>query len=498
MVASEAVPFSKTGGLADVVGALPQGLRAAGHSVAVVVPLYRMTRLENPDTVYPSLTVPLGSGLRFPSVQAITRDGVRFYFVADPELYDRPALYGGPSGDYPDNAERFATLCRAALEIAKLDFRPDLVHCHDWQSALAPVLLRSLYARCPTVGQVPVLFTIHNLGYQGQFGAEALDQIGLPRDLFTMDGLEFYGKVNLLKGGLVYADAINTVSRGYAREIQTPEYGFGLDGLLRHRNQVLSGILNGVDYSHWDPATDKFLAANYTLEDRRGKRRCKKDLLELFGLPADKLDRPLIGIVSRLSAQKGADLIAQVAASLLAEDLSLVVLGAGDAVYEELFRDLARRYPTQVAVRIAYDDAVAHKIEAGADLFLMPSRYEPCGLNQIYSLKYGTVPVVRATGGLDDTVETYNPSTGKGNGFKFSEYTGEAMMGAVRKALATYRTPEDWARLTANGMRQDFSWDASAAQYIQLYKRTIEARQGPKPIEARRPSGAKIEVLATT
>ncbi|MBI3665052.1 MAG: glycogen synthase, partial [Acidobacteria bacterium] len=327
MVASEAVPFSKTGGLADVVGALPQAVQTLGHQVAVVLPLHRMTRLDQPATLFPSLTVPLGPHTCFPSVQTVVHQGVKFYFVAYPLFFDRAALYGTPAGDYPDNAERFALFCRAALEIAQLDFHPDLIHCHDWQSALAPVLLRSVYSRATALSSIPALFTIHNLGYQGLFAPEVLDQIGVPAGLFTVDGLEFYGKVNLLKAGIVYSDAINTVSRGYAREIQTEEYGFGLDGLLRHRSLVLSGIVNGVDYSQWNPATDKHLAANYSPGDLSGKRKCKQDLLEQFGLPADKLDRPLIGIVSRLSAQKGADLIAEAAQELMAEDLVMVVLG---------------------------------------------------------------------------------------------------------------------------------------------------------------------------
>ena len=289
MVASEAVPFAKTGGLADVVGALPHALAGLGHEVAVVLPLYRMVKLEKAATLYPSLTIPLGTETRFASVHTVEQGGVKFYFVGYPLFFDRAALYGTPAGDYPDNAERFALFCRAAVEIAQLDFRPDVIHCHDWQSALVPVLLRSVYARAPLLSRVPVLCTIHNLGYQGLFRRETLAEIGVPESLFTPDNLEFYGKVNLLKGGLVFSDAINTVSRGYAREIQTEEHGFGLDGLLRHRSLVLSGILNGVDYSHWDPATDKNLAANYTPEDLRGKKKCKKDLLGQFGLSAENL-----------------------------------------------------------------------------------------------------------------------------------------------------------------------------------------------------------------
>jgi len=476
MVASEAVPFSKTGGLADVVGALPQALSALGHDLGVVLPLYRMTKLENPATVFDSLTVPVGPQVHFPAVRTLTRDGVKFYFVDSPVFFDRAALYGTPAGDYPDNAERFALFCRGAVEIAQLHFRPYVFHCHDWQSALVPVLLRSVYSRSPAASRPPVLFTIHNLGYQGLFHPDVLSQIGLPAGLFTIDGLEFYGKVNLLKGGLVFSDAINTVSRGYAREIQTEELGFGLDGLLRHRSAVVSGILNGVDYAQWDPSTDKHLAAGFGPGRLAGKRQCKQDLLAAFKMPEANADRPLIGIVSRLTVQKGADLIAQVAEELMAEDLALVVLGSGEKAYEELMASLARRFPDKVGVRIAYDDALAHKIEAGADMFLMPSRYEPCGLNQIYSLKYGTVPVVRATGGLDDTVEDFDPATGAGTGFKFREYTGEAMMEAIRRALQAFQAPAQWKKLMANGMAQDYSWGASAAQYARLYESLAAGR----------------------
>jgi starch synthase len=477
MVASEAVPFSKTGGLADVAGALPHALHALGHEVGVVLPLYHMTRLDHPDTLFPALTVPLGPQTCFPAVQTVVHKGVRFYFVSYPVFFDRAALYGTPSGDYPDNAERFALFSRAALEIAQLHFHPDILHCHDWQSALVPVLLRSLYGRSPALGRAAVLFTIHNLGYQGLFARDVLRHVGLPESLFTIDGLEFYGKVNLLKGGLVFSDAISTVSRGYAREIQTEEYGFGLDGLLRHRSLVLSGILNGVDYSHWNPATDRHIAARYSPHDLRGKRACKRDLLAAFGLPEANLDRPLLGIVSRLSAQKGADLIGDVAQELMALDLYLVVLGSGDALYEDLFRTLAARHPDKVAVRIAYDDALAHKIEAGSDIFLMPSHYEPCGLNQIYSLKYGTVPVVRATGGLDDTVQQFDPATGAGTGFKFHDYSGQALLGALRPALETYRDTPRWRELMLRGMAQDYSWDASAAQYLRLYEGLLVSRR---------------------
>jgi starch synthase len=478
MAASEGVPFSKTGGLADVVGALPLAIAGLGHDVAMVLPRYRMTKLAESKTLLPSLTIPLEKRLHFPAVlEGPSEKGVRTFFVDYPAYFDRDALYGTPQGDYLDNAERFALFSRAVLEIAKLVFTPQVLHCHDWQAALVPVLLSTAYAGDPVLQDVGTMFTIHNLGYQGLFAPHVLDDVGLSWDLFTMDRLEFYGSVNFLKGGLVYSDFLSTVSKKYAAEIQTPEYGAGLDGVMRKRAAVLTGILNGVDYSEWSPATDRFVAAHYTAEKLGGKKACKKDLLEQFGLPTAQVGRPVIGIVSRFSAQKGADLIADIADALTKEDFTLVALGTGDAQYEELFKRLAGEYPERIAVRIAYDNTLAHKIEAGADMFLMPSRYEPCGLNQIYSLKYGTVPIVRATGGLDDTIQPWNEAEGSGTGFKFAEYRGEALLDVIREALAAFQNQTAWHHLMRNGMAQDYSWDASAREYVKVYQRIIGMEQ---------------------
>ena len=474
-VASEGLPFSKTGGLADVVEALPKALVGMGHEVGVVLPRYRGTKASS--VLLPSLTIPMGDRLRFPAVVDGSRvAGVRYYFVDDPEYFDRDQLYGAQGKDYPDNAERFGEFSRAAIEIAKRVWLPDVIHCHDWQSALVPVLLRTVYAADPLLRGVPVVFTIHNMGYHGLFPREILGGLGLPESLFHMDALEFYGKVNFLKAGLVFADYLTTVSRKYAQEIQTPEYGHGLDGVVRKRADRLQGILNGVDYSVWDPEQDTFIAARYSSKDLSGKRACKKDLLEQCKLPVEDLVRPVIGIVSRFTDQKGFDLIAQVAGELLAEDLALVALGAGEPKYEQLFRDLARRFSGKVGAKIAYDNALAHKIEAGADMFLMPSRYEPCGLNQIYSLRYGTVPVVRATGGLDDTIEPFDAKSGRGTGFKFNAYEGRALLACVRQALKAYKDQKAWAKLQANGMAKDFSWQTSAAEYARLYGVARKAR----------------------
>jgi starch synthase len=326
------------------------------------------------------------------------------------------------------------------------------------------------------VRSLPVVFTIHNLGYQGVFPQEAMRKIGLPDNLFTMDALEFYGKVNFLKGGLIYADYLTTVSRRYAKEIQTPEFGSGLEGVIRNRAERLVGILNGVDYGVWSPEADKLIAQNYSAHNLDGKKVCKKDLLAAFKLPEENLERPLIGIVSRFADQKGFDLIAEIAGDLMKENLAIVALGTGQPEYEKLFKSLAEKYSARVGVKIGYDNTLAHKIEAGADMFLMPSRYEPCGLNQIYSLRYGTVPVVRATGGLDDTIQNFSPKTQQGTGFKFEEYDGEALLACVRAALKAYRDPKAWHAVQANGMAKDFSWKTSAAAYVTLYEAAKRAR----------------------
>jgi starch synthase len=467
-VASEGLPFSKTGGLADVIEGLPQALVSLGHEVAVVLPRYRGTKAA--VTVVPSVTIPIGTRLRFPGVADGTMvSGVRYFFVDDPAYFDREGLYGGRGGDYPDNAERYSEFCRTTIEIAKLVWPPDVLHCHDWQTALVPLLIRTSYGDDPAVKDIPVVFTIHNMGYHGQFGREVLERAGIPPATFHPGGIEFYGNVNLLKGGLVYSDYLTTVSRKYAQEIQTPEFGYGLDGVVRGRADRLVGILNGVDYKLWNPEKDKLIAMKYSARDLGGKQACKQDLLASFELPPENLTRPVIGIVARFADQKGFDLIAERAHELMQEDLVLVVLGTGDRRYEDLFRALAKAYPGRVGVKIAYDEPIAHKIESGADMFLMPSRYEPCGLNQIYSLKYGTVPIVRATGGLDDTIETFDVEQGTGTGFKFVEYSGAALLQCVRQALQFFSDERIWKRIQLNGMAKDFSWKASAAEYVKLY-----------------------------
>jgi starch synthase len=474
-ISSEGLPYSKTGGLADVVEALPRALQASGHEVAVLLPRYHGNKITS--TLVSSVSTQLGDKMRFPAIgEGTPVMGVRYFFVDDPAFFDRAHLYGDKAGDYPDNAERFAEFSRVAIEFTKRVWLPDVIHCHDWQSAMVPLLLRTQHANDPVVRSLPVVLTIHNLGYQGLFPQTAMKNIGLPDTLFTMDALEFYGKVNFLKGGLIFADYLTTVSRRYAKEIQTPEYGWGLEGVIRNRADRLVGILNGVDYGVWSPEADTLIAQKYSINSLEGKKACKKDLLASFRLPQENLDIPLIGIVSRFVDQKGFDLIAQVAEELMDENLALVALGTGQPEYEKLFKGLAEKYSARVGVKIGYDNTLAHKIEAGADMFLMPSRYEPCGLNQIYSLRYGTVPVVRATGGLDDTIQSFASKTHQGTGFKFEEYDGAALLGCIRAALKAYRDPKVWHAIQANGMAKDFSWKASAAAYVTLYEAAKRAR----------------------
>jgi starch synthase len=473
--ASEALPHAKTGGLADVIEALPRALVKLGHEVAVFLPRYR--GVKSNSVVMPSLTIPQGTRLRFPAISSgAVQRGVRYFFLDDPFYFDREGIYGEKDHDYPDNAERYTEFSRATIELAKQIWTPDIFHCNDWQTAMVPALLRSSYADDPAVKDIPVVFTIHNIGYHGVFPPDAILKAGIPQGLFHPGGIEFFGSANFLKGGLIYSDYLTTVSRKYAQEIQTPEFGFGLDGVIRSRADRLIGILNGVDYSAWSPEKDTLIPAKYSAKNLEGKKTSKQKLIEEFQLHSDNLSRPVIGIVSRFADQKGFDLIAAIARDLMHEDVLLAVLGTGERRYEDLFRALATDFPGRVGVKIAYDNALAHLVEAGSDMFLMPSRYEPCGLNQIYSLRYGTVPIVRATGGLDDTIETFDLEHGTGTGFKFVEYSGGALLYAVRQALHYYADDRIWKRIQLNGMAKDFSWNTSAAEYAKLYEAARAAR----------------------
>ncbi len=471
--ASEVAPFAKTGGLADVAGALPRALARLGTDVRVVMPKYRSidaVRYGLRDTGL-VLEVPVSSRTERARVLEGRLDGgnggpaVPVYFLEAARYYDRDGLYGVAGKDYEDNAERFVFFSRAVVELARQGpFAPDLFHGHDWQTGLVPVYVKRLYAGDPRVGGAATVFTIHNLGYQGLFWHYDMHLTGLGWELFTPEGLEFWGKLSFLKAGLVFADLLTTVSPTYAKEIQTPETGHGLDGVLRARADRLVGILNGIDVDEWKPATDPHIARTYTARALGGKNACKADLQQTFGLPV-KPKVPLLGVISRLADQKGFDLLAPILPSLVERGVQFVLLGTGDPAYEDLFRAMARRWPEQIGVRIAYDSVLAHKIEAGADMFLMPSRYEPCGLNQMMSFRYGTVPIVRATGGLDDTVGE------GGNGFKFREYDTAAFLGAIDRALARYQDTKAWQAFVRRGMAADFSWDASARRYLEVYDR---------------------------
>jgi starch synthase len=465
MISSEAAPFAKTGGLADVLGSLPAALGSYGDEVAVVIPRYGSIDLKSARRVWDNLAVYFGADSYPVSIYRAPAE-YPVYLVDCPPLFDRKGFYGESGVDYPDNHIRFAVFCRAALSVARFLFRTDIFHCHDWQTGLVPAYLRTTFACDPTFMGCRTLFTIHNLGYQGLFPKTVLAEVALDPAVYRPDGMEFFGRVSYLKAGIEFADAVNTVSPTYAREIQTPEFGFGMDARLRARAAVLSGILNGVDYTDWSPETDTHIAARYSAEDLSGKVECKRRLVEEFGLPAAAMERPLLGTVSRFTRQKGADILAEIAAQIVAEDVYLVALGTGDPEYEDFFRRMQQEHPGRIAARIGFDNGLAHRIEAGADMFLMPSHYEPCGLNQIYSLRYGTVPVVRATGGLDDTIE-------EGTGFKFAEYTGQAFLEAVRAAVRAFADREAWQRMMLRGMAKDFSWKKSAAAYSALYGRLL-------------------------
>jgi starch synthase len=391
-------------------------------------------------------------------------------------MFNRPELYGPHGGDYSDNAERFGLYCRAVLEATKLLGVPDVFHIHDWQASPVAIYLRTIYASDPALRKTAVVLTIHNAAYQGTFPPTTTDQLLLPWDIFTMDKVEQFDRFNCLKGGLVYSDILTTVSRKYAEEIQTPEFGENLDPVLRARTSDLRGILNGVDYAKWNPATDTNLAAPYTADDLAGKAACRADLLRAFGLDNVEYTTPVIGIVSRFASQKGFDMVAQIAAQLSDREIAVVALGTGEPVLEKFFRDWAFWHRGNVAVKITYDDALAHKIEAGSDMFLMPSKYEPCGLNQIYSLKYGTVPIVRATGGLDDTIEEWNATLGTGTGFKFYGYAPLDLLAAIDRALSAFRDKEGWTQLMRNGMSRNYSWHQPAREYAAVYDEAAHRR----------------------
>jgi starch synthase len=485
LIASEVAPFAKTGGLADVAGALPRALAALGHDVRILLPKYRGAEAHATETriVVPNIQVPLGDRVAEGAlIEAHGPSGVPVYLLEHEHYYNRDSLYGTADGDYWDNCERFVFFCRAALEgMARLDaarspirWQPQVIHANDWETGLVPVYLRTLYRDHPLLGRLASVFTIHNLAYQGVFWHYDMPMTGLGWDLFTPAGIEFYGKLNFMKGGLIFSDLLTTVSRTYAREIRTPAFGSGLEGVLEDRSQDLHGVVNGIDYEMWNPQKDPAIAHPYSAEDPEPKAVCRETLRRELGLEDGA--GPVIGIITRLAEQKGMDLVLEALPGILAEGGQLVVLGSGDAHLEEAFRAATAAHRGQVAVRIGHDDELSRRIYAGSDAFLMPSRYEPCGLGQLIALRYGSAPIVRRTGGLADTVTEFDPARRSGTGFVFDAFTPDALLAAVRRAASTYRQPPLWKALVRNAMAEDFSWDASAREYVTLYRKALRAR----------------------
>jgi len=472
----EVFPFAKTGGLADVAGALPKALSKIGMDVAVVMPLYKMVDRHRFNLVntHKKASAPIdGRAVEAAIFEADLpgAEGVKTYFVDVPAYYNRDHLYQTPKGDDPDNAERFIYLSKIIPEVLKaVDFRPDVVHVNDWQTGLTPLYLKTLYRDDPFFNGTATLFTVHNLGYQGVFWAYDMHFTGLGWEYFTPEGLEFYGKMNIMKGGLVYSDLINTVSRTYSKDIQTPEFGHGLDGVLRMRGGDLHGIVNGIDSEEWDPATDRHIYVSYGPGEYKGKQENKKELQRALGLaPGTK---PLFGLISRLADQKGLDILSGAMEEMLRTGAQFAILGTGDEKYHKLLSGLAKKRPKQVSVTLGFDAKLANRIYAGSDMFLMPSRYEPCGLGQLISFRYGTVPLVRKTGGLADTVKNFR--NGKGNGFVFAEYSSKALMKAFNAALDAYSDKKGWRELVGRVMEEDNSWTRSAKEYVKLYKKAVE------------------------
>lgn len=470
IAAAEAVPFVKTGGLADVIGSLPQALKGLGADVRVILPKYEEipAAFKAQMTKKTELTVPLSWRQQYCGIEELVYQGVPFYFIDNEYYFKRTRLYG-----HYDDAERYAYFSKAVLEcLPALDFKPDIIHCHDWHTGMVTVYLKSHYNHKPFYQGIKTLFTIHNLGYQGIFAPTIVeDVLGLDQSYFVPDKLEFHGGVNFMKGGLVFADLISTVSRTYAEEIQFPYFGEKLDGLLRQRRADLTGIVNGIDYNIYNPATDERIFAKYDIDTLDKKQQNKASLQQKLGLPVRR-DVPLIAMVSRLVASKGLDLIAHIVDELLGhEDVQLVVLGTGDAKYERLFEHLAWQYPGKVSANLCFDEKLAHQIYAGADIFLMPSHYEPCGIGQLIALRYGTLPVVRETGGLKDTVLSYNKYTGQGNGFTFAHYNAHDMLYTIKRALGLYYDKPVWNQIVHNAMASDYSWQESAKHYAELYQK---------------------------
>ncbi|HWF44487.1 MAG TPA: glycogen synthase GlgA [Candidatus Kapabacteria bacterium] len=491
-LSSEVFPFAKTGGLADVSAALPQELRMLGHDVRAMMPKYGFIgeKRQNIHLInrLQGMEFQIGNKLVVMNAKSSAiltpRTRIQMYLLESEDYYERPGLYIDPATgkDYPDNDERFLAYALAAFDLCKrLLWKPDIIHCNDWQSGLVPALLKSVYKDDPFFTQTKTVFTIHNLAYQGNFPASTFPKLGLPQDFFTPEGIEFHGNVSYMKAGIAYADAITTVSETYAQEIRTKEFGAGMEGILTKRKRDLYGVLNGIDVSIWDPQKDSNVIKPFSVENLAGKEECKRDLCLSMGIPYEE-GRPLLGMIARLSDQKGLDLLASIMDNIIKDGAQFVLLGSGDKKYEELFSKLQKKYPDRIGVYLGFHDNLAHKIEAGSDIFLMPSEYEPCGLNQMYSMHYGTVPVVRKTGGLADTVIDIEAATRRtgATGFTFEKYDAKAFWKALDRALQTYRNSKDlWKQLQINGMKKDFSWDRSAVKYAEIYEKVLGTSKGP-------------------
>jgi starch synthase len=479
IVAAEITPYAKAGGLADVVGALPGALAAAGCEVSVIFPGYKSAlNILSGAFVADRMSVEVGArNERFTVRGAPGAHGVRYYLIEHPDYFGRDGIYGHNGRDYPDNLRRYVFFGRAAAATIARLIKPEVVHAHDWHAAVVPIVIAADPVMRESFAHVLSVFTIHNLAFQGICDPGEFPLLNLDWKYFSMDCLEFHGNLNLMKGAVMLADAASTVSPTYAREVtESAELGFGLEGVLRGRGGRFIGILNGADYHEWDPGHDELIAARYGSASREDKRACTADLRQRLGLPASD-GTPIVGMITRMTPQKGLDLLRDALESVMALDLQLVILGSGDPALEGYFRDAEGRYPGRLRMVTAFDNALAHRIQAGADIFLMPSRFEPCGLTQMYALKYGTAPVVRATGGLRDTISEFEPHSGHGNGFVFQEYHGAALTAALARAVEVHRNPESWGRLMDNCFAADFSWDRAAHEYVDWFKR-LRAERG--------------------
>lgn len=479
-VASEMVPFATTGGLGDVLGSLPREIAKLGHRVSIFLPKYKKITQKKLtlDLACAKLQIPLGSDVETANIYSYRNNEINIFLIEHEEYFDREELYGTPLGDYPDNDRRFSFFDRAIVEsLKKLKIKPDIIHCHDWQSGLIPVYLKTLYQADPFFKKTKTIFTIHNLAYQGNFPPDSIPVTGISWDEFKFDRLEFYGKISFLKGGLVYSDMLTTVSERYAQEIQTPGFGCGLENVLARRKDHLTGIINGINPDEWNPEKDPDLSANFNSKSLKGKKKCKEIFQKENQLDIDP-DVPLFGFIGRLVDQKGLDILVPAIEEMAKENWQLTVLGTGDEEYHKALKVMRQRHPKHVALSITFDPKRAKQIYSSCDFLLMPSRFEPCGLGQMFSLRFGTIPIVRETGGLADSVREFNPATGDGNGFIFAGYTTEDLMTALARAVGIFQNAKAMAKLVKNAMACDFSWATSARKYVQLYERAER-----KPLE---------------